>query len=697
MKSSKQNPYLLSAMAAALALVYGSAAAQDNDITQLTKPESTVDVGVSYVDNNNQRFGEYTGLTREGAYGIVDFSLLKRDDATGTWFSLQGRNLGYEDREVRLEQKRQGDWGYFVDYSRIPRYEPLTVNTGLQGVATTSQTSALVAPGTGSNDYLKTVRDRWTLGLQKAAGAWDFSVRYRNEVKDGSRLYGQGTFSTWRFLTDVIDQTTQQIDAVASYNTKRFQLAAGYYGTAFDNHNSAISVATTAPLSTVFPQMTLPPGNQSHQLYVTGGYNFTQTTRGDFKLAYARATQDDSWPNTTGTAPGVPGNLDARVDTTLLQGGLSGRVTPKFSWRADLRYQDRDDKTPVVAYWPTAAGAATTANELYNQPHSLKQTTGKVEGHYSLPMNFRLTGDVTYDEKKRNVPDVTIVNFRERVDETTYRIELRRAVSQTVTGAIAYLHSKRDGSDWIPLVGRNDVTPQASSVIAPLNLANRDRDTGRLTLNWIATENLSFNFRADESRDEYTDLGAVTQGYDVGPRKGRGSNYSLDAAYAFTDRITGTAWYSRDESRYENGDCRINAGNTCVVTNVTQPVWAANLQNIADSYGLGLRGKLSSKIDVGADFTEWKVRDEFNLSSAVPPNGIAVPLRTIPTKIDRFQLYGKYAIDHHSGVRLDYIFDQYRTDDWTWSRWIYSDGTTVMQDPNQKVNFVGVSYYYKFH
>jgi hypothetical protein len=43
-----------------------------------------------------------------------------------------------------------------------------------------------------------------------------------------------------------------------------------------------------------------------------------------------------------------------------------------------------------------------------------------------------------------------------------------------------------------------------------------------------------------------------------------------------------------------------------------------------------------------------------------------------------------------------YAFDQYRTDDWTWANWVYTDGTTVTQDPNQKVHFIGVSYYYRF-
>lgn len=696
MKTRRQNPLVLTGVAAALLVAFGPAAAQDDDIAQLTKPESNIDVGVGYVDKDNQRFGEYSGLNKEGTYGLFDFNLVKRNDDTGTWFSLTGRNLGLESRELRLDNRRQGNWGYFIDYSRIPRYDPYTVNTGLQGLGSTTQTTVAITPGSGGNYDLKTTRDRWTVGFDKALGsAWGVEVRYRNEVKDGTRLFGQGTFGAtgWRFLTDVIDQTTQQIDAMVHYNTKSFQLTGGYYGTLFDNNNSKINTpAAGAP----FPEVALPPGNQSHQIYVTGGYNFTTSTRGTFKAALGRITQDDTFP----IPAAIPRtNLDGRVDTTLVQGGLSGHVTPKLSWLADLRYEKRDDKTPIYVYFPSQAVPSTTGtNDGTNEPRNIDTTTGKLVAHYLLPMGFRLSGDVAYERKERNHPPVMSVDFREKTDETTYGAELRRAIAETVTGALSYHHSTRDGSSWLPMLANNGVTP-TSALIAPLHLLDRDRDTVRMTLNWIPTDKLSLNLRADDSRDDYSGRGI--NGFDLGPRKGQNSNYSLDGAYLFTERITGTAWYSRNENKYENATCQ--PGTTAATVDVcnatsANPVWSAALRNISDSFGLGLRANVSAKVEIGADFVESKVRDEMDTASISPAVSTAVtPLNDIHTKIDTFKLYGKYAIDRHSGVRLDYIYDQYKTDDWTWANWVYTDGTTVRQDPNQKVNFVGVSYYYKFH
>jgi MtrB/PioB family decaheme-associated outer membrane protein len=682
MKVSKQNGLIPTAVAAALLLAFGPAMAQDDGAAQLTKPQSSIDVGVGYVDKDNQRFGQYTGLTDKGAYGIVDFNLVKRDDSSGTWFKLQGRNLGYKDPDLHLEQQRQGDWGYFVDYSRISRYEPYTVNTGLQGVGTTSVTFAPITPGTGTDYQLNTKRDRWTVGLQKAIDQWDVKVTYRNEEKDGTQLWGTGQFAVApRFLAKPIDYTTQQVDLTADYSTSLYQIRAGYYGSFFDDKNAKLNVSPA--VASIFTEYGLPPDNQSHQFYVTGGYNFTEATRGTFKVSYARATQNDPW----GIAPpaGVTQtSLDGRVDTTLVQAGLSGMAMPKLSWRADWRYENRDDKTPVVV----------NPNLESYQPRSFERSTGKVVGNYSLPMGFRLTGDITFDQKKREVPEATVVDFRERVDETTYRVELRRAVSETVTGAVSVLHSKRDGSDWLDTL----LDPSSSyNIIAPLNLADRDRNTVRFVVNWMPTDPLSLNFRADDSRDDYT--GRINPGFDTGPRKGRASNYSLDAAYTFTESVTGTAWLSHGDNRFEEATCNEQpvGGGSCAST---AAAFAAQTRNVADNFGLGLRAKATSKVNVGADLTYAKVRDEFELSALNAFATTAIkPLDNITTEVTTLRLYGKYALDRDSGVRLDYTYDIYKTDDWTWANWIYggaADGTTVLQNPNQKVNFIGVSYYHRF-
>ena len=71
-------------------------------------------------------------------------------------------------------------------------------------------------------------------------------------------------------------------------------------------------------------------------------------------------------------------------------------------------------------------------------------------------------------------------------------------------------------------------------------------------------------------------------------------------------------------------------------------------------------------------------------------------LPDINTKVTTLRLFADYALARNSGVRAQWIHDTYKTDDWTWQQWTYSDGTRVTQEPKQEVDFIGVQYYYRF-
>ncbi len=674
--------------AAVLATLGVAHAADVDEVTEFSKPESKISAGIGYVSKDNQRFGQYTGLTEEGYHALLDVSLMKRDEATGTWLILNGRNLGQDNRELRFEHSRQGDWGYSIDYSQIPRYDPYTVTTRLSGIGTTTQTIA--GNATAEQYHLKTERDILTIGLNKEVSSnLSAQVSFRNEVKDGERLWGQGYFGTWRFLTDPINQTTRQIDATLSYTSDRLQLSGGYYGTSFENRNNLLTV--NGPVVTgLAQQMGLPPDNESHQFHLAGRYSFSNTTHGTFKLAYARSTQNESFA-TTPTA-NAPGSLNGRVDTTLVQAGLTARPMPKLSLRADLRHENRDDKTPVFIYFPLQGVSGQTTDGT-NEPRDIKTTEGRFEAAYRLPNNFRLTGGLDYVQKERNSPPVRSVSYREKTDETTLRAELRRSISETLTGALSYLHGERGGSDWLfNTLYISGAT--GSNQVAPLHLADRDRDMVRLTLNWMPTEPLSVNVRLDQARDQYSGRGISV--VDQAVRKGDAQNYTLDLAYSFSDKVQGTAWYSVNNTSLESVQCRAGAADAC--TPGAQQVWGSHVKNLADTFGLGLLVKVSKKFEWGADLTESRVRDEILLNSIA---GTAVtPINdVIHTKVTSLKLSAKYALQRNSGVRVIYSYDRYRTDDWTWANWNYSPadgGTTVLQNPNQKVNFIGVAYYYRW-
>ena len=218
------------------------------------------------------------------------------------------------------------------------------MTTGVGGIGSSNLTVP-ATPTTGSSIDLKTRRDRSGLGFDKILPAgWDFTVRFRNEEKDGARVFGRGTTGSvagfagnFEFTPEPINSTTRQLEALVGFFGEKLQLSGSYYGTMFNNHTTS----STSPVALrrwrlrparPFHDPGLPPDNSSHQLFLSGGYGFTPTTRGTFKLSYAKAKQDDAFP--TGAAvplfPGVGNNLQGKVDTTLAQVGIVSRPIPKL-------------------------------------------------------------------------------------------------------------------------------------------------------------------------------------------------------------------------------------------------------------------------------------------------------------------------------------------------------------------------------
>ena len=690
----KPSPSLkLTAIAAALMAALGPARAAEPEVADSMHVDSNaLGVGLGYATSAGPRFGEYNGINEKGYYGIVDFNVVNRDDETGTWTRVFGRNLGLEDVRLRAEQNRQGDWGYFVEYSRIPRFEPLTPQTGVTGIGSNNLTVP-TTPATNGNTPLNTRRDALGLGFDKFLGGnWDLQVRFKNEEKDGARIFARGTTGTppapavgfFEFTPEPINSTTQQLDAKVNYIDERLQLTGGYYGTLYDNHNTQLNInGGNAALSSEFNPIALPPDNQSHQVYLTGGYGFTSTTRGTFKVAYAKQIQDDPFINVPLLA-GVPSNLQGRVDTTLVQAGVTSRPIPKLTLLADFRYQDRDDKTPQFVY-----GTPGSTTDGTNDVRSVKTTNGKLEASYALPDSFRLTGGIDYQQIWRNTAPVRIVSYRETTDELSYRLELRRMMSETLTGAVSYIHSDRGGSPFQQTVVVGGAP--GSNLIAPINLADRKRDKVRLSANWMPTEPLSVQFYVDNAWDSYTDR----DGSGLGVRKGSYQNYSIDASYAFTQDFQATAWYSINNTSIDQTTCENASSAGVCPSTTTDPIWSAGLKSTSNNFGAGLRGKPHAKVDVGADLSYSEIKDKYDQSAVTA--GASVPsIPTITTKLTRVTLYGKYALDPKSGIRLDYVYDRFSSDDWTWQSFTYLDGTQLLEPSVQKVNFFLVSYYYKW-
>ena len=482
--SEKLKPFFrMTPLAAALLAVYGPVLAQST--------EGWLSIGAGSWSNDRPQTGVYDGMRDSGGYGLFDLDVERRDDATGTWLGLKGRNLGLDIREIKVDWLRQGNIGASLEYNRIVRDNPFVFNTGLLGIGTTTQQvpSPSITPGTGADAELKTVRDRVTGKFFKSLGAGlNFNASYRRETKSGNRNWGRG--GAPEFVVEPIDSTIQIGEAALNYSRGGLQLSGGYYGTWYTTDNTLVTTSLTTGLSPFY--LSLPLDNQSNEIFLNGGYSFTPTTRGTFKASYSQATQNEHLP--TADIPGLasplaPTNLDGRLDTTLLEAGLNSRPMQNLSVAATLRYRDFDDKTPVRQYVVAGPGAP-----VYNTPFSYTNHIGKLDATYRLPQSYSVLGGVEYSAQDRSVPNVGTlwVPFRAKLDETTYRLGLSKSMSETINGSVRWEYASRDGGSYT--LPSDPVGDPFQQTINPMNISDRTRNKWRAVVDWSPVDRLALQF-----------------------------------------------------------------------------------------------------------------------------------------------------------------------------------------------------------
>ncbi len=705
----------------------------DEAVDLLIKPESTVSAGVTAVSGNSgdrSIFGQYSGMRKDSAYLLLDADIIKRDDASGTWLLFKGNNLGLDNRDFSLSYIKQGDWKVSADYSELIRREARTVNTALQGAGSTTPTVvSLAAPGIGSELNLELKRRGITLSTDKwLTPGLQFEASFKNEDKDGARIFGRGiacgvfaaqrntcgaaagtllasTNTAMLMLPEPVNSNTKQFEARLNYSGDNFILSGGYYGSFFTNYNGTLNplvpgslwnsngsvfAAPGATLQGFLQQpMALPPDNQAHQFHLGGNYAFTPTTRATFKLAYTHATQDRDYSGSgLSGAPAGLNNLGGEVNTTLAQVGLTAKPMPKLSLLANLRYEDKQDKTPLAAY--NLTGLATSpANFFTNTQFSSSKLTGKAEASYQLPDNYRVTLGMDYQSVKRDRPAATTVidglsALREDTHEDGYRVELRHSMSQTLNGSIGYVSSRRDGSNWLSVAPGAGFPSVADGTIYnakggfPITLQDRRRDKLKASADWMPIESLSLQFLVEDGKDTYT---APTE---KGLRDTGMNTYGVDAAWKVSEGWNLTGFASRGRQ-------------TIHIDHSTG--YLAELENINTTLGLGVRGKLTPTLDVGADLSYADDNNRYQQSMSSGAALIGGGLPDVKYRMTTLKIFGKYALEKDADLRFDLVHQRARLDEWSWGYngvpFAFSDNSTVSLQPNQKATYLGATYIYK--
>jgi hypothetical protein len=225
-------------------------------------------------------------------------------------------------------------------------------------------------------------------------------------------------------------------------------------------------------------------------------------------------------------------------------------------------------------------------------------------------------------------------------------------------------------------------------------------------VDWMATDALTMTFNAEGAIDKYES--SATRPF--GLSEGTAANISFDMAYSFADQWQLTAFYARDNTKATQHAVRAQNPNAPAVPTVAAAEKEAELEDIGDTLGAGLRGTLMPRLRVGADVLYVKNVNRYpetitpNTVGTIYPAGVIGPLPDIKNELTRFKLHAIWALQKGSDIRVDYIHERWQTDDWSWlfangSTFTYgttTDGTQVTQNPKQVADYLGIRYIYRF-
>lgn len=698
---------------------------------QTKSEEGFVTIGIGAVAGSSadrELFGQYNGLRPDrnivGSVGI-DYGL--RDEENTNWIQILGTDLLGDTRDLSAVWKNPGNWKLSADYGELVRYDTNTVHTGLSGAGSTTPQVVNLAAGLGSDLELKTKRSRLGLGFSKViTPAIQVEMSLKQENKEGSRLSGIGmncpsviapgclgntlTNTGWAtlMLPEPIHSSHVQMEARASFAAQQLRFSVGYYGSFYRNSNGTLSATipgslnnsltgAASPLSTGFQSLlsqpvALPPDNQAQQIDVSGSYDFTPTTRASVKLAYTTATQHQDFASAglTGAPAGVT-NLGAQVNTSLVKIALTSRPLPKLSLLADLRYEDKDDQTPIARY--NVEGTDIYTNRLLPN----RKTKGKLQAAWQFSSDYRGRLSADYETIDRGVFTASsaisgVSALRQTTGESGVTAELRRKMSQDFSGAVSVSSSQRRGSNWLKDnsgLGVTEVSNPAdpitgfsSSAIFMPTLANRQRDKAKIFADWVPSETLTLQFSAETGNDSYS----VPSNYGV--RSSRMGQFSVDAGYALSDKWGLTAFASQ---------------GTQTLNQARAAGYVLAYDNTSTMIGLGFTGKPTSTLEVGGSLSYIDDKSVYAQKLDVSADAYSAALLAasggLPDIVFRqtaLKLFGKYALDKRSAVRMDLVHQRSNVNDWAWGYngvpYVYSDGTTVSQKPTQSVSVIGVTY-----
>lgn len=669
--------------------------------------DSEVEVGAGYTTSDSFKFREYNGLPSKGPFGNANARISGRapsDSETPYYFDIIGTNLGLSSRYARGEYGIQGDYSFYAEYDQVPHLQfdddatpyqnPGSNNLKLPGGWVTSDTTAgMTTLLPDLNDFdVETERREIGGGFKKIIDRqWNADVTYHHEQKTGTDFIGSAFATTGgnprgATLPEPIDYNTDRLNLGVNYAGENGQFRVGYEFSYFDNSEETLEFrnafvnpawpAASAGYPTGRGELALAPDNMAHNLTFSGGYNLASRTRLMLNASYSRFEQDqDFLPYSANSqlvvnTPVPRSSAEAQVNNYLLNLAVSSRPMDRLDLRGSYRYFNRDNNTPQDVFVRIRndaenqpAGNA-NANARINLPYSLEQHELKVDAGYRVLANTKLSVGYEFDRTDRDYQEVDYTT------EQTVSAKVQSSPMQDVSGWLRYAYTFRDNSGYegnAPFLESH--TQAYLNTLAPDDrfendpglrkyyLAELSQNAVRGVVSYTPTPDWGLSLDGDYAYGDYTDspVGLQNRQYVAG---------TVDASYSPTNTWNAHAFFTYENSNYDQLGCTFNAGNPACVVTPPAPAqqWTADTTNNSYTAGVGGEWHISEKWKFGLDYLYTESTTTIDVSGGANLQ----PLFNLPdldSTRHRVGLNLDYKIRERLKLRMSYLYETLDSED----------------------------------
>ncbi|MGB5585193.1 MAG: MtrB/PioB family decaheme-associated outer membrane protein, partial [Gammaproteobacteria bacterium] len=522
---------------------------------------------------------------------------------------------------------------------------------------------------------LKTTRERIGAGASFIPKErWQFDVDASHETKKGVNSTGSvlGTGGTGlignsaiSFLPQPVDYETDKVNAKLFYTANSGQLELAYHASLFNNANESLTWENPFAPTTSFGRMSLAPDNEFHQVSLNAGYNMPYNSRLTGVLSTGRMTQNqDFLPySVNSTTADLPrSSLDGEAWLTTAQLKLSSVPMTRLRLNAELRYNERDNKTPVSTYNYVIIDSGQTAT-AENTPYSYENSRFNLDANYRFNALTSLRGGYKYNQMKREN------SHRAKTEENTLFAKWKVKPVSHVDVELYGEAGSRDGSDFVIPTGTNPA-------LRKYNLADRDRTMVGAAVDYMATERLYLHARADYNKEDYKNTV-------VGLTEATRPVVTLDFSYQVRDNISTYGYYTYETIESSQNGATVTVAATpgpgappSATATPTGVNWQADFEDVFDTVGVGAAWSGLGRWDIGADIVYSQSTGKINTRDLISP-GTESQYPDNNTDLTSIKLWTDYNHSEKLVYKLSYWYEKYSEDNWAIDGWSPYDPAAV--------------------